>query len=515
MGEIVLCADAESLRRPALIGLDGVKLDGIPWLKPFSDASEARSFLRSARHVNEVWVVSSDQVDAINLAAALKKDNAARRILLALFDVTGSALSRARAAGVSGTLSRQGLAKRFAIEQRRHAACTQARAGTVEGARAAAMSGPSPQAQGGMPCVGAPVSTAAFGTGAPDPLGASGTDARAASGAADAKGHACGDGAHARGESERVRPDAATRKGGRALLLTVASGGGGAGKSAVATTTAHLLARRGLKVLLLDCDLQFGDVCHLSGARNPTSIFDLTAEGAVARFLEGAAEADAPRIVSAPQRLEQAEIVERHLPRLLDELADGFDMIVANTGSAWGECQAVLLERSACVLFLVDQRSSSVRACRHALELCARCGIATGSFSFAVNRCSRGSLFTSIDVSCALQGAHVSELKDGGDEVEELLGSGMAGDLAASQNDFASSLDALLEEILPSSLAGKGRRGGKGKTGMLKARGAGSRLARRTRSSRRRRGGPAAVEARSSGEGAGKEMPASAPVMEP
>ena len=142
-------------------------------------------------------------------------------------------------------------------------------------------------------------------------------------------------------------------------------------------------------------------------------------------------------LIAAPRRLEQSETIVHELPALLDSAMAHFDAIVANTGANWGEQHAVLLERSSRALFLVDQRASSLRACKHAVELCARCGIAASPFLFVANRCSKRSLFSSIDVSCAMQGAHAAELKDGGVEVEQALGTGLAYDLVSSRNAFA------------------------------------------------------------------------------
>ena len=136
------------------------------------------------------------------------------------------------------------------------------------------------------------------------------------------------------------------------------------------------------------------------------------------------------------------------LPALLDSAMAHFDAIVANTGANWGEQHAVLLERSSRALFLVDQRASSLRACKHAVELCARCGIAASPFLFVANRCSKRSLFSSIDVSCAMQGAHAAELKDGGVEVEQALGTGLAYDLVSSRNAFAQSVRELMGEVV-------------------------------------------------------------------
>ena len=134
---------------------------------------------------------------------------------------------------------------------------------------------------------------------------------------------------------------------------------------------------------------------------------------------------------------------------VVDVLVASFDFVVANTGGGWDDVHLLLLERAAASLFLVDQRASSVRACRHALDLCLRCGIATGSFLLAVNRCTRHAPFTSIDVSSALDGAHVAELADGGREVEELLGAGMAQSLVEASSPLCISIEGVLDELLP------------------------------------------------------------------
>jgi pilus assembly protein CpaE len=97
---------------------------------------------------------------------------------------------------------------------------------------------------------------------------------------------------------------------------------------------------------------------------------------------------------------------------------------------------------------MLDQRPSSVRACNHALDLCARCGIATTSFSYLLNFCSKKSLLSALDVSCALKGAKVYEIKDGGTEVGELMGAGMAHKLAKLNNPLCTSIEKLLEETL-------------------------------------------------------------------
>lgn len=365
--KVLLCADGRQL---ALMG-PTVPIDeaAASWLAVQESAQGARELAVQCPGLEEAWVFSSEEVEGINLAAALKADVPACRVYLAGCTETGSVRSRVGAAGLDGVLTVAEIARRIDV-------------------RARAL----PPASAG-PCV------------------ASGEDSAEANG----------------------------------FLLTVVSGSGGAGKSTVATVLAHLGARRGLSVALVDADLQFGDLRELGGAHAVVSLDDIA--GGVAEL--PAARPGAVALVAAPRRLELSEVLAGKLDEVVGAVIGCFDLVVANTGGSWTEQHARLLEQSAAAVFLVDQRASSVRACRHALDLCLRCGIATGSFLLALNRCTRHGPFTSIDVSSALQGAHVIELADGGREVEELLGSGLAAQLVTQGNELCSSADRLLDELLP------------------------------------------------------------------
>lgn len=406
---VALCADAACLRHPETLGLAGENLAAQNWLRLFATAAEARRFLRDDRSVDEVWIASCDDVAPINLAATLKRDRADRCVCLVAFEGTGSLKSRASAAGIDASLTRQAFLARYA--QRKRSALGLAR---EQDARAreqalASLDGP--------PSAGA----------------SSAKEARPRVGSAPC--------AASEGEQRSIRK----RTG---FLMPIVSGSGGAGKSTVAALSALFSQRLGYRTLLLDFDLQFGDMPDLLGAERPLTIDDVLSTPA--RIDQLAPEGDLPALLAAPRRLERSEAVAEQAPMLLDWLLPRFDVVVCNTGAAWAEQHAVLLERSSKALFLVDQRASSLRACRHALDLCARCGIATGPFSFAVNRCAKNALFTSIDVSCALRGAPVAELAEGGRDVEELLGMGLPMELLSSRNALCASIETLLREALPS-----------------------------------------------------------------
>ena len=402
MGKVVLCADAETLRRPQLMGLEGVDLEGCPWLETFSGAEEVRAYLKGVPGAREVWVCSADDMDALNVAAALKRDRADHRVSIVGSALSGSALSRAKAAGIDEALAADAFARRYAQERL-------ARSGA-------------PDATVALPKAAAPA-----------------LSMRVDAGPA--------------GRAQRTMAPSAP-SGHRAKVLMVAAGSGGVGKSAVSVVAAHLAAARGLRVLLLDADLQLGDCALLSGAQGAMTADGVVADLAMLERVEP--PAGLPLVIGAPARMELSEVLAPQLPALLDAAMPRFDLVVANAGASWSDGHLQMMERSSAVLMMVGQRVASVRGCQRVVDLCRRCGIATGQLLYAVNRCGRGALLTSVDVSCALDGAQVVELRDGGQEVEELLGAGAAATLAASKNPFCASVGCLIDQVLGAQAPGCG-----------------------------------------------------------
>lgn len=393
---IALCLDEESCRNPQLVGLDGEVLDAQEWLGLYSGAMEARQAIGCQPQIKEVWVVSCNDIDAINLAATLKSDRPDARVCLVTFDGCGSLYSRARTAAIDEVLEGRSFIRRYG-EMKSKAHGSSARA-----------------SRGFKPQLSLP------------------SDSLMQSPAVAAGGQACS------------LPAEVRHKG---FLLPVVSGSGGVGKSAVCTMMALSACARGFRTLLFDCDLQFGDVAAMVGGEEIPGVDKALAQPGLKEQL-----CQSPSnftVLPCPDRAETGEVIASAIPALIDELEGCFDVIIVNTGSSWTELHASLLERSALTLFLVDQRSSSLRACRHALELCERCGIPSVPFRFALNRCVKNAPFTALDVSALLQGASVFELREGGYEVEECLAGGAAMELYESRNEFARSVDAMMDSLLP------------------------------------------------------------------
>ena len=487
---VALCADEECFRNPELLGLDGENLLAQQWLMPFTSAEAARAALRDAASVQEVWVVSCADVAPINLAAALKRDRADRRVCMLTAQESGSLRSRTTAAGVDASLTRQAFVERYAQCKQAAMRAIELQAGVGPGAGCAPAgeaAAPQQAALGNAPSAASPYGTAAMPTagfsgtfeGAAAPAVAmapsagvrpggsyapanaqtglvapSATKAFAATASPD--GTASGLGASGSSSASAANAQHPAAKG---FLLPVVSGSGGAGKSAVALLAAHAAQGLGLRTLLLDFDLQFGDMAQLMGVKKPLRIDEVLARPE--RLGQLACEGKVPALLAAPEHVDAAEAVVAQAPALLDAVRERFDVIVANTGGAWAEQHAVLLERSSKALFLVDQRATSVHATQRALDLCARCGIAVNPFLFTLNGCGKGAPLSSMDVSCALKGAHVHELPDGGADVEELLAAGLVVDLIDSRNDLFEGVEELMTEILPgvSAAAGSSREG--------------------------------------------------------
>lgn len=384
---VALCIDQVTEQYPEQLGLSGENMSAQPWLKIFNDGQSARSYLNQHSGIEEVWVVSVDDIAPINLAATLKKDQPECCVCLLTRQESGSLSSRVMNAGIDATLTMTAFARRYASRKQRYRE---------------------------------------------QALAASTLDKQSIS--------------QTTIETPSVSPVSTTKKS-SAFIVSVVSGSGGTGKSAVSLLLAYLSCRLGKKTVLVDADLQFGDLSELMGNPHAIRITDVAANPALLAGVQG--DENQPALLGAPRHIEEAEGAASVLGSIVDQLSAAFEVVILNTGSSWAEYHAQLLERSSKALFLVDQRPGALMASKKALDLCARCGIAASPFLFGVNRYAKGSPFTSIDVSFAMRGIPAVEIHEGGSEVGELLAAGMASELIASQNALCVSLERLLVDMLP------------------------------------------------------------------
>lgn len=426
---VVLCADEESLRNPQLLGLEESSLQAVSWIECCATAEECR---RAARRdgIEEAWVVSCDDMEPLNVAAALKYDDPFKKVYLACAVNNGSLASRASVAKVDGVLSQACFVDRFMFAKSLWGERGQKINREEEG-----LSFDCSDGCGKEPDEGECELQASLGLDNP---------------------------------MQSCKERRCVSKEGAGTVVAVVGASGGCGKSTIATLLASLCAKAGLVTLAIDADLQFGDMHRMLGVREPVRMDEVVANPSLmARLNEDAKSTGKPSLVAAPSRLESSEEIAGELPDIIDAARGDYDVVVACAGAFWSEIHARLIESADSVVFLMDARPTSLEATVHAVELCARMGLATSGFVYAINKHERESLLSAVDASCALKGSTAIELSNGRRDVEELLGAGFVQEFIESRNPLTDETVVLLEKILSDeqvkrvsqSLSSRSRRG--------------------------------------------------------
>ena len=259
--------------------------------------------------------------------------------------------------------------------------------------------------------------------------------------------------------AQKVAPAGSAPDASRAFFLPVIGASGGVGKSTIAFLSAVCAARLGCKTLLVDLDLQFGDMALYSQVEQEISLNQLAADPCLVEQLEPVPEGFC--LVGSCTLPEQSDEALNALEQVIEYASGHFDVIVSNGPAFWDDKHMALLERAGKILFVLDQRISSARAAQKAFDVCMRCGLAASPFLFLLNKCGRQSQLTYMDVTCATQGAPCKELPDGGRAVGEYLEARQALCLFDEENDLALELSDLMTEILPGCNVMKGVKQGR------------------------------------------------------
>ncbi len=173
-----------------------------------------------------------------------------------------------------------------------------------------------------------------------------------------------------RGDDGRAKPKTKIGK-----VVTIMSPKGGAGKTMTTTNTALTLASWGdpERVVILDADLQFGDVCISLQVDPKHTIVDVARdidkldEELLDSLLAG--HPSGLRVLSAPLEPSLAdEVSTQVVVKTLGMLKRMFDYIVIDTAPFLDEPVLSILERSDVVLLVVDMDLPSVKNAKLALD---------------------------------------------------------------------------------------------------------------------------------------------------
>ncbi|MCI0425859.1 MAG: AAA family ATPase [Actinobacteria bacterium] len=196
-------------------------------------------------------------------------------------------------------------------------------------------------------------------------------------------------------------------KGGR--IITIMSAKGGSGKTVLATNTALLLSRvADKKVVLVDADLQFGDVCLVLQLEPRFTMVNASHE---LHHLDGelldsllTEHPSGLKVLAAP--LEPAfadDITTAGLMQMLDVLKENYDYVVVDTASMLDELILSLIEKSDDILMLVDMDMPSVKNAKLALETLRLLKFSTSNVRLVMNRSNSKAKLDNKEIEGALK----------------------------------------------------------------------------------------------------------------
>ncbi len=192
--------------------------------------------------------------------------------------------------------------------------------------------------------------------------------------------------------SREVSPTSTERAPSRSLVTTVLSPKGGAGKTVLSTNLAVGLAAvapRG--VVLVDLDLQFGDVAYALGLKPRHTIYDAVATPGpldittLKVFLTH--HSSDLYVLCAPDEPHKGEMVSVDaVQQIISLLAAEFDHVVVDTAAGLSEHTLATLDLSSDVVFLADMDVPSVRHLNKVIRAFDRLGMKKARRHFLLNR---------------------------------------------------------------------------------------------------------------------------------
>ena len=173
------------------------------------------------------------------------------------------------------------------------------------------------------------------------------------------------------GDQPRVSSDADMRNG---QIISFYSTKGGVGKTTLATNLAVQLASSGKwRVLLVDLNLQFGDVDVFLNLVTKRSIADLTQTGSI-KFSEIQSclltHSSGLQVLAAPTRPEYAELVTaEQVEQILSEVKDHFDFVICDNVSRFEDISLVSFDAATQIWLVVAMDVPTLKNAKLSLEV--------------------------------------------------------------------------------------------------------------------------------------------------
>ncbi|HLU09687.1 MAG TPA: response regulator [Oceanobacillus sp.] len=176
-------------------------------------------------------------------------------------------------------------------------------------------------------------------------------------------------------------------------VIVVYSPQGGVGCTTIATNLASGLMKKGIKVLLIDSDLQFGDVGVFLKLQSQSTLLDLVPkiEDLDTDFFDSivSVHESGLKVLLGPQRPEFAEEVEANptaVARIIEKVASSYDFVVVDTSSRIDELLLSLTDIATKVVLVATPTLASVKNARFVLDLFDKMNYPPDKTVFVLNR---------------------------------------------------------------------------------------------------------------------------------
>jgi len=176
-------------------------------------------------------------------------------------------------------------------------------------------------------------------------------------------------------------------------VIVVYSPQGGVGCTTIATNLASGLMKKNIKVLLIDADVQFGDVGVFLKIQSQSTLLDLVpkVEDLDTEFFDSivATHESGLKVLLGPQRPEFAEEVEAEptsIARIIEKIASSYDFVVVDTSRRLDELLLSLTDIASKIVLVSTPTLASIKNSRFVLDLFDKMNYPPEKTVFILNR---------------------------------------------------------------------------------------------------------------------------------
>jgi pilus assembly protein CpaE len=249
-------------------------------------------------------------------------------------------------------------------------------------------------------------------------------------------------------------PPDETPAGPRGRVISVFCSKGGTGKSVLAINVAVALAKRTIQpVVLVDADLQFGDVALMLQLAPVHTITEAVQagdrlDGSMLETLLLRHEASGLLVLAAPTEPSSADQIGRaDLTRVIDALRERCAYIVVDTSASFAESTLAALEAADDILVLAGLDVMSLKSARVGMQTMRALDIPFSSVKFVLNRANTRVGLTEADAERAVQ-LKVDVALPSDIVVAESVNRGVPVVISTPRSKFAKNIDELAMSLM-------------------------------------------------------------------